>query len=67
MASASYPPGEYAPGGKAPSGSIGVVLPLGSACLYDCTADYDGDGLVNFYDNCPFAVNPGQQDNDQDT
>jgi hypothetical protein len=67
VSSASYPPGEYAPGGHDPGGSIGVILPLGSACLYDCTADYDGDGLVNFYDNCPYVSNVGQQDYDGDS
>ncbi len=66
VASASWPPGEWAPTACCPggSGNIGVNTPLGSACLYDCTLDYDGDGVVNFYDNCPFAPNPSQTNTD---
>ncbi len=28
--------------------------------------DFDGDALINSADNCPFAVNPGQEDADGD-
>ena len=32
----------------------------------DPFGDEDGDGVVNEDDNCPFVLNPGQQDTDQD-
>lgn len=66
VASNSYPPGEYAPGSFQSNHpeDIGASTPLGSACLYDCTLDYDGDGVLNFFDNCSFAPNASQANND---
>jgi len=60
--SGAYPPGEYAPGSNPDNhpNDIGVITPLGSACLYDCTLDYDGDNAVNAFDSCPLASNGNQ-------
>jgi len=66
VATAVWPPGEWAPNACCPggSGNINVVTPLTLTCLYDCTADYDGDGVMNQIDNCPFAPNAGQANTD---
>jgi hypothetical protein len=37
----------------------------GSA-LPTCNDDYDSDGIINRYDNCPYVANPDQLDTDHD-
>lgn len=34
--------------------------------LTDVCGDIDGDSLVNYFDNCPTAYNPNQEDSDMD-
>ena len=31
-----------------------------------CDADIDNDLLLNTWDNCPYHINPGQDDTDRD-
>ena len=39
--------------------------PCFSATLLSDPFDYDGDGISDYYDNCPFNHNPGQQNADR--
>jgi hypothetical protein len=59
---------------------VGCVATFSEACVQsltvpsfvdyplDCTAagDTDLDGVLDFFDNCPFEPNPGQEDGDGD-
>jgi hypothetical protein len=49
-------------GGLCPSGMVCVTGPMGPWCLPDA----DRDELPDGEDNCPYAMNPGQQDGDKD-
>ena len=45
-----------------------VVVPPAGACAGPCAAaDYDGDGVNDWADNCPVTGNPSQRDSDGDT
>ena len=45
-----------------------AVAPGAGACAGPCqVADYDGDGINDWADNCPLASNISQRDTDQDT
>jgi hypothetical protein len=45
-----------------------AAAPGASACAGPCAAaDYDGDGVNDFADNCPLRGNLSQSDNDKDT
>ena len=50
----------------AASGAAGAI-PAG-ACAGPCAAaDYDGDRVKDYADNCPLAANPSQKDTDKDS
>jgi hypothetical protein len=45
-----------------------AVAPTAGACAGPCSiADYDGDGVNDWGDNCPTASNASQRDTDKDT
>ena len=45
-------------------GDVPRELPFQSVA--ECPPDFDGDGIGNFDDNCPFVANPDQSDVDGD-
>ncbi|MEL7449670.1 MAG: S8 family serine peptidase [Pseudomonadota bacterium] len=43
-----------------------IIVPLGQQTTPDCSADTDGDGVVDADDNCTLVINPAQRDTDGD-